>query len=79
MSYKAEFSKIEKLIDDFSSEEFDNVLLECGIESIKPSIESDYVRCLRRRLTEREYCKEIQKYNVKQEYFSVEIFGQEVA
>ena len=41
-----EIKKIKVTINNFSSEEFDEVLFECGIERIKPSIESDYVNAV---------------------------------
>lgn len=42
-----EFLKIKQHIDDFTQEEFDKMLFGCGIEIIKPSIESDYVKSLK--------------------------------
>ena len=42
-----EFQKIKQHIDVLSQEEFDNILFDCGIETIKPSIESDYVKALK--------------------------------
>ena len=39
-----EIENIKERIDNYSAEEFDKVLFECGIERIKPSIESDYVQ-----------------------------------
>ena len=42
-----EIENIKERIDNYSVEEFDKVLFECGIERIKPSIESDYVQALK--------------------------------
>ncbi len=74
-----EIERIKKIINDTSIEEFDDILYDCGIESIKPSIESGYVKCLRRSLAESEYRKEACKYIVKEEYFNIDVFEQEVA
>lgn len=41
-----EIERIKEKINSYSTEEFDKVLFECGIESIKPSIESDYVQAV---------------------------------
>jgi hypothetical protein len=41
-----ESKKIKESIDALSVEEFDKVLRDCGIESIKPSVKSEYVECL---------------------------------
>ena len=38
-----EIENIKEQINNYSAEEFNKVLFECGIERIKPSIESDYV------------------------------------
>ena len=42
-----EIEKIKEKINSYSVEEFDKVLFECGIEDIKPSIESDYVQAVK--------------------------------
>ena len=54
-------------------------MIDCGIESIKPSIESEYVKCLKNVLADGDYRKVITKYDVKEEYFNVEMLEQEVA
>ena len=50
MDVNAELKKIEDYLSGLSEEELDGVLFDCGIESIKPSIDSDYVKCLHRDL-----------------------------
>ena len=73
-----ESKKIKKNIDKLSLEEFDKILYDCGIESIKPSIKSEYVTCLNA-LTTTDYRKSIPEYSLKEEYFEVDQFEQEVA
>lgn len=46
MMQKLEQEATIENIDALSAEEFDKVLYDCGIESIKPSVESEYVECL---------------------------------
>jgi len=75
----AEVNEIKKGINELSIEEFERILYDCGIESIKPSIESEYVKCLKNVLAEGDYRKLITKYDVKEEYFNVDMFEQEVA
>ena len=65
-----EIERIKKIINDMSMEEFDDVLYNCGIESIKPSIESGYVKSLKTSLNECEYRKEVRKYVVKDDMYN---------
>ena len=71
--------KIRNVLAEMSIEEFESVLYDCGIESIRPSVESGYVRCLRKRLPERDYIKNISQYNIKKEYFEKDLQEPEVA
>lgn len=48
-------SNYKKIVNEMSMDEFEDVLHDCGIESMKPSIESSYVKCLKRNISEREY------------------------
>ena len=79
MDFNVELDKIKKNIANMSEEEFDNVLLKCGIEIIKPSIESDYVKCLNKYFNEREYKKQLTNYQINEEYFEIYLLEQEVA
>lgn len=72
-----EIEKIKKRIDDMSIEEFDNVLYNCGVESIKPSIESSYVKCLKKNITDVEYRKTVFRYDIKAELFDRDVSEQE--
>lgn len=74
-----EIERIKKIIEETPMEEFDNILYDCGIEFIKPSIESLYVKCLRKNLTENEYRKKVYEYTVNDEYFDMDVLEQEVA
>lgn len=74
-----EIEKIKKTIEEMSMEEFEKIMYDCGIESIKPSIDSSYVRCMKRNLAEKEYRKSISIHTVKEEYFDVDVLEQEVA
>lgn len=79
MDVNAELKKIEDYLSGLSEEELDDVLFDCGIESIKPSIDSDYVKCLHKDLPIMSYRKALCEYNVEDEYFDVEIIKPEVA
>ena len=74
----SESKKIKKSIDNLSLEEFDKILYDCGIESIKPSIQSEYITCLNA-LTNNDYRKSVTQYFLQEEYFEVEKLEQEVA
>lgn len=74
-----EIERIKKKIEETSMEEFEKILYDCGIEMIKPSIDSSYVKCMKRNLTENEYKKKIHIHEVKEEYFDVDVLEQEVA
>ena len=74
----AESKKIKRNIDKLSLEEFDKILYDCGIESIKPSIQSEYITCLNI-LTNTDYRKSVTQYFLQEEYFEVEKLEQEVA
>lgn len=74
-----EIERIRKIIEETSMEEFDNILHDCGIELIKPSIESLYVKCLRKNLADNEYRKKLNIYSVKEEYFEMDVVERGVA
>lgn len=48
MDLNAKFEEFVEKLNNMSSTEFDEMLIRCGIERIKPSIESNYVSCLRK-------------------------------
>ena len=56
-----EIEKIKEKINSYSTKEFDKVLFECGIESIEPSIESDYVQVVNRNKNLLDFKDEIRK------------------
>ncbi len=60
-----------------SIEEFDNVLYNCGVELIKPSVESSYVKCLKKNITDVEYRKTVFRYDIKAELFDRDVSEQE--
>lgn len=74
----AESMRIKECIENLSIEEFDKILHDCGIESIKPSIKSGYVKCLNV-LADIDYRKDVPQYALEDEYFEVETLRQEVA
>lgn len=74
----AESMRIKESIENLTIEELDKILHDCGIESIKPSIKCEYVKCLNV-LADIEYRKNIPQYSVGDEYFEVETVRQEVA
>lgn len=78
MSIIIESMKIKKDIQSLTVEEFDNILYDCGIESIKPSIKSEYVRCLNM-LVDVDYRKNVPQYIMQDEYFEIEKDRREVA
>lgn len=73
-----ESKRIRESIEKLTVEEFDKILQDCGIESIGPSIKSEYVKCLNV-LADTEYRKNVPQYSVGDEYFEVEAGRQEVA
>lgn len=54
MDLNARFDEFVKKLNNMSSTEFDAMLIRCGIERIKPSIESSYVGCLRKTFSEKD-------------------------
>lgn len=78
MSIIIESMKIKKDIQSLTVEEFDKILYDCGIESIKPSIKSEYVRCLNM-LVDVDYRKNVPQYIMQDEYFEIEKDRREVA
>lgn len=42
----ADIQRVNEELSSMNEEEFDNMLKQCGIEEIKPSIESDYNKAL---------------------------------
>lgn len=69
----AELERIKKHINNLSMEEFEEVLYNCGIERIKPSIESSYVQCMKSDFQGYEYRKAFIQYNMCEEYFEFEL------
>lgn len=54
LDLNAKFDEFVKKLDSMSIAEFDEMLIRCGIERIKPSIESNYVCCLRKTFSEKD-------------------------
>lgn len=50
----AKFDEFEKKLNKMSPAEFDEMLIRCGIKRIKSSVESDYIRCLRKTFSEKD-------------------------
>lgn len=46
MDYMKESERISNIIENMEMKKFEEMLYNCGIESIQSSIESDYIRCL---------------------------------
>lgn len=44
MNFEKELQRIGKIINDMSMEEFENMLFDCGLGTIRSSEESDFVR-----------------------------------
>ena len=42
------FDEFVEKLNHMSVTEFDNMLIRCGIERIKPSVDSNYVCCLKK-------------------------------
>lgn len=74
-----EIERIKKMIEEMSMEEFEKILCDCGIESVKPSIESIYVKCLKVHLERNDYKKYTNTHNVKKEYYEMDVQEPEVA
>lgn len=70
--------KIKKDIQSLTMEEFDKILYDCGVKSIKPSVKSEYVKCLNM-LLDVDYRKNVPQYSIKDEYFEIEKDRREVA
>lgn len=86
MNIDTELNKITDYISNLSGKELDKILFDCGIESIRPSIDSDYVVCLKKikYLSEKDASSGYRKAlwvhnNIKEEYFYTKIMKQEVA
>ena len=73
-----ESMKIKKDIQSLTMEEFDEILCDCGVESIKPSVKSEYVKCLNM-LVDVDYRKKVPQYGIQDEYFEIEKDRREVA
>lgn len=73
-----ESKSIKESIDALSVEEFDSVLYDCGIESIKPSIRSQYVKCLNVSVKS-DYQKNIPQYTLREDYYEIRRNENEVA
>ena len=65
-----ESKSIKESIDALSVEEFDSVLYDCGIESIKPSVKSQYVKCLNVSVKS-DYQKNIPQYFLQEDYYEI--------
>lgn len=65
MDLNARYDEFVKKLNSMSSEEFDEMLIHCGIERIKPSIESDYISCIRR-----SFSKKNEEYSMGSEFNS---------
>lgn len=83
MDFKKELQRIKNILDDMSNKEFEEMLFECGLGTIRPSGESDFVKCLNENFFEislnyvskdRNFSKE--KY---QDFKGFNFDGQEVA
>ena len=74
-----EIERIKKNIKELSVEVLDQILYECGIEIIRPSINSSYIKCLRSNLLSKQYRKEVYKYGIKEEYFDMDTVEQGAA
>ena len=71
-----EFDKIREKLNAMSASEFDAMMEKCGIMTIKPSIESDYVKCMRRDFSQTDMAYEKgQKYNMsmREELYNFEL------
>lgn len=84
MDLEKKFEEFEKKLGRMSMAQFEEMLIRCGIERIKPSAESDYIRCLKKAFSEkeREYCvKPAFKSDAFDQYnnFGVEDSGQGAA
>ena len=58
-----EFDLIKQKLDSMSIHEFDDMLDKCGIMTIKPSISSDYVECLKKHFNRNDMYEKESKYN----------------
>ncbi len=54
MDMNAKFDELVEKLNSMNSTEFDEMLIRCGIERIKPSIESSYVSCLRKTFSQKD-------------------------
>lgn len=75
-SMNSELEKIREKLNSMSVTEFDEMLENCGIMTIKPSIESDYVKCMRRDFSKTDMAYEKgQKYNMsmREELYNFEL------
>ena len=46
IDYEKELQRISQIIKDMSIEDFEEMLFDCGLGTIKPSEESDYVKAI---------------------------------
>lgn len=46
IDYDKELQRINQIINDMSIEDFEEMLFDCGLGTIKPSEESDYVKAV---------------------------------
>jgi hypothetical protein len=59
MDLNVKFEEFVEKLNSMGSSEFDDMLIRCGIDRIKPSIESDYVSCMRK-----SFSKKNEEYSV---------------
>lgn len=52
MDLNARFDEFVEKLNNMSTTEFDEMLIRCGIERIKPSVDSNYVSCLKKTFSE---------------------------
>lgn len=52
MDFKKELQRISDIIDNMPIEEFEEMLFDCGLGTIRPSGESSFVKCLNERFYE---------------------------
>ena len=70
------FDEFVEKLNHMSVTEFDNMLIRCGIERIKPSVDSNYVCCLKKTFSETEFKADVcDMYN----NFELDSIGQGVA
>lgn len=55
MDFNKELQRINQIINDMAIEDFEKMLFDCGLGTIKPSEESDYVKCLNMNFFDNDY------------------------